>query len=219
MISTVIGDVNELTIRLPSALFATLGVLLVYSTGTRLWNEKTGRFAAIVLATTPGWWRAATMAQVDMTLAFFMTAALLLFYFMYREGRYTQVNSMAVALLLACATLTKGPLGLLVPLLIIFGFLCLRRDFAFLKKAHPISGAVFFLFVAGSWYALAMRQGGSAFFIRQILEESLGTAAGDYGRHQPLYYLCFEFLSEPGAMECFLSSASFFSVSAAPRVN
>ena len=51
---------------------------------------------------------------------------------------------MAVALLLACATLTKGPLGLLLPLLTIFGFLCLRRDFAFLKKAHPISGAVFF---------------------------------------------------------------------------
>lgn len=193
LISAVIGDVNELTIRLPSALFATLGVVLVYTTGTRLWNEKTGRFAAVVLATTPGWWRAATMAQVDMTLAFFMTAALLLFYFMYREGRYTQVNSMAVALLLACATLTKGPLGLLVPLLTIFGFLCLRRDFAFLKKAHPISGAVFFLFVACSWYALAIRQGGSAFFIRQILEESLGTAAGDYGRHQPPYYFVSNF--------------------------
>mgnify|MGYP003693697667 CR=1 FL=1 len=86
LVSAVIGDVNELTIRLPSALFATLGVVLVYTTGTRLWNEKTGRFAAVVLATTPGWWRAATMAQVDMTLAFFMTAALLLFYFMYREG-------------------------------------------------------------------------------------------------------------------------------------
>jgi 4-amino-4-deoxy-L-arabinose transferase-like glycosyltransferase len=52
---------------------------------------------------------------------------------------------------------------------------------------------VFFLFVACSWYALAMRQGGSAFFIRQILEESLGTAAGDYGRHQPPYYFVSNF--------------------------
>lgn len=210
VISTVIGDVNELTIRLPSALFATLGVLLVYSTGTRHWNEKTGRFAAIVLATTPGWWRAATMAQVDMTLAFFMTAALLLFYFMYREGRYSQGNAMAVALLLACATLAKGPLGLLVPLLIIFVFLCLRRDFAFLKKAHPISGAVLFLLVAGSWYALAMRQGGSAFFIRQIIEESLGTAAGDYGRHQPLYYYVSNFFLNQAPWSVFVPPLAFF---------
>lgn len=210
VISTVIGDVNELTIRLPSALFATLGVLLVYSTGTRHWNEKTGRFAAIVLATTPGWWRAATMAQVDMTLAFFMTAALLLFYFMYREGRYSRGNAMAVALLLACATLAKGPLGLLVPLLIIFVFLCLRRDFAFLKKAHPISGAVLFLLVAGSWYALAMRQGGSAFFIRQIIEESLGTAAGDYGRHQPLYYYVSNFFLNQAPWSVFVPPLAFF---------
>ncbi len=210
VISTVIGDVNELTIRLPSALFATLGVLLVYSTGTRHWNEKTGRFAAIVLATTPGWWRAATMAQVDMTLAFFMTAALLLFYFMYREGRYSQGNAIAVALLLACATLAKGPLGLLVPLLIIFVFLCLRRDFAFLKKAHPISGAVLFLLVAGSWYALAMRQGGSAFFIRQIIEESLGTAAGDYGRHQPLYYYVSNFFLNQAPWSVFVPPLAFF---------
>ena len=31
------------------------------------------------------------------------------------------------------------------------------------------------------------------FFIRQILEESLGTAAGDYGRHQPPYYFVSNF--------------------------
>jgi 4-amino-4-deoxy-L-arabinose transferase-like glycosyltransferase len=188
LISAVIGEVNELTIRFPSALFATLGVLLVYITATRLWNEKTGRFAAVVLATTPGWWRAATIAQVDLTLAFFMTAALLLFYLMYREGTYPQVYSMAVGFLLACATLAKGPVGLLVPLLTICIFLWLRRDFTFLKRMHPVSGAVVYLLVAFSWYALAMRQGGSTFFIRQILEETLGTAAGDYGRHQPLYY-------------------------------
>ena len=210
LISAVVGDVNELTIRLPSALFATLGVVLVYIAGTRLWNEKTGRLAAVVLATTPGWWRAATMAQVDMTLAFFMTAALLLFYFMYREGRYTQVYSMAVGSLLACATLAKGPLGLLVPLLTVCVFLWLRRDFTFLKKVHPISGAVLFLLVACSWYALAMRQGGFAFFARQILEESLGTAAGDYGRHQPYYYFVPIFFLNLAPWSFFSPALAFF---------
>jgi 4-amino-4-deoxy-L-arabinose transferase-like glycosyltransferase len=210
LISAVIGEVNELTIRLPSALFATLGVVLVYIAGTRLWNEKTGRLAAVVLATTPGWWRAATMAQVDMTLAFFMTAALLLFYFMYREGRYAQVYSMAVGSLLACATLAKGPVGLLVPLLTVCVFLWLRRDFTFLKKVHPISGAVLFLLVGCSWYVLAIRQGGFAFFTRQILEESLGTAAGDYGRHQPYYYFVPMFFLNQAPWSFFSPALAFF---------
>ncbi len=210
LISAVIGGVNELTIRLPSALFATLGVVIVYIAGTRLWNEKTGRLAAVVLATTPGWWRAATLAQVDMTLAFFMTAALLLFYFMYREERYTHVHSMAVGLLLACATLAKGPVGLIVPLLTVCVFLWLRRDTAFIKKVHPISGAAAFLLVACSWYALAMWEGGAAFFTRQILEETLGTAAGDYGRHQPYYYFVPIFFLNQAPWSFFAPAVVFF---------
>jgi 4-amino-4-deoxy-L-arabinose transferase-like glycosyltransferase len=186
--SIVTGKVNEFTIRFPSALFATLGVVLVYAAGSRLWNEKTGRLAAFVLATNPEWWHSGTMAQVDMTLTFFMTAALLLFYFMYKEGNHQRFYCMGLALLLAFAALAKGPLGSILPLLIFLVFLGLRRDFAFLKKLHLFSAAVVFLVVAGSWYALALWQGGPTFFIRQIIEENLGTAAGDYGHHQPDYY-------------------------------
>ena len=186
--SIVTGKVNEFTIRFPSALFATLGVVLLYAAGTRLWNEKTGRFAAFVLATNPEWWHSGTMAQVDMTLTFFMTAALLLFYFMYKEGNHHRLYCMGLALLLAFAALAKGPLGSILPLLIFLVFLGLRRDFAFLKKLHLFSAAVVFLVVAGSWYALALWQGGPTFFIRQIIEENLGTAVGDYGHHQPDYY-------------------------------
>ncbi|MGH7784415.1 MAG: hypothetical protein ACREO5_11315, partial [Candidatus Binatia bacterium] len=78
--------------------------------------------------------------------------------------------------------------GLVGPLLTILVFLALRRDFTFLKTVHLFSAAAAFLLVAGSWYALAFRQGGSAFFVRQIVEESFGTAGGNYGHHQPFYY-------------------------------
>jgi 4-amino-4-deoxy-L-arabinose transferase-like glycosyltransferase len=188
VISIIAGDVNELTIRFASALFAVLGVALVYLTGTRLWNEKAGLFAALVLATNSEWWHSGTMAQVDMTLAFFVTASLLLFYFMYRERRHGKIYCMGLALLFACATLAKGPLGLGIPLLIIVIFLGLRHDLAFLKKLYFVFGALVFLIVAGGWYGSALWQGGSAFFVRQIIEENFGTAGGNYGHHQPYYY-------------------------------
>jgi 4-amino-4-deoxy-L-arabinose transferase-like glycosyltransferase len=188
LVAEITGRVDEFSIRFPSALFASLGVLVTYAAGARLWNEPTGRLAAFILVTNSQWWRAGTLAQVDMTLAFFITATLLLFSCLYQGENYSLIHSIGLAFLLACATLAKGPLGCLVPSLIVIIFLWFRGDFAFLRKLHLVAGATGFLLVAGSWYVLALWQGGPAFFMRQIVEESLGTAAGDYGRHQPYYY-------------------------------
>ena len=182
------GGVDEFSVRFPSALFATLGALLTYLAGARLWNERAGRFAGFVLATNSEWWRAGAQAQVDMTLAFFITGTLLFFYYMYREGKFSRAHSVTLALLLACATLAKGPLGCFVPLLAISLFLWFRRDFACVKKLHWISAAAVFILAVGSWYGLALREGGPAFFLRQIIEENIGTARGTWGHYQPFYY-------------------------------
>jgi 4-amino-4-deoxy-L-arabinose transferase-like glycosyltransferase len=208
--SQLTGDVSELTVRFPSALFATLGVLLTYLVGTRLWNEITGRVAAFVLATNSAWWRAGTDAQVDMTLVFFITATLLLFYYMYQEGKHSRVHSIALAFLWACATLAKGPLGCLVPLLTVITFLGLRRDFAFVKRLHLVSGAAVFVLVAGSWYGLALWQGGPAFFLRQILEENIGTARGTSGHYQPFYYFIPVFFYDLAPWSFFFLPIAFF---------
>lgn len=188
IVALVLGRVDEFVVRFPSALFGMLGVLMTYYVAGRLWNRRAGLLAAMVLATSFDWWDAATLTQVDMTLAFFISAALMLFYFLYDEEHARTARSLVLALLLALATLAKGPLGVAVPSFVILGFLLLRRDLAFLKKLPLIRGAAIFLLVAGSWYGLAFLQGGWSFFRRQILDETLGTGVGSYGHHQPVYY-------------------------------
>jgi 4-amino-4-deoxy-L-arabinose transferase-like glycosyltransferase len=184
-----LGGVNEFTTRFPSALCATLGVLLIYFTGRKLWGEKAGLVAAFVLATNTEWWNAATLAQVDMMLVFFVSAALIYFIFIYRRGEVGPYESVAMATLLALATLSKGPVGALLPALVILAYLLARRDLAFLKRIHFFKGALAFILVAGPWYAAAGLQGGKAFFAKQILEESFSTALGNYGHYQSPYYL------------------------------
>ena len=203
------GGVDEFSIRFPSALFAALGALLTYTAGARLWNERAGRFAAFVLATNSEWWRAGAQAQVDMTLAFFITATLLLFYYMSREGKYSRGHSIALAFLWACATLAKGPLGCLVPLLTVIAFLGLRRDFAMLKKLHLVSGAAVFVLVVGSWYGLALSQGGPAFFMRKIVEENIGTSRGTWCHYQPIYYFVPVFFYNLAPWSVFLFPIAF----------
>jgi 4-amino-4-deoxy-L-arabinose transferase-like glycosyltransferase len=188
LVAIVVGRVDEFTVRFPSALLGTLGVLMTYYVGERLWTRKAGLVAAVVLATSFEWWQAATITQVDMTLVFSISAALMLFCFLYREERSRAARSLVLALLLALGTLAKGPLGVAVPVFVILLFLWLQRNLVFLKELPLAAGATLFLLVAGSWYGLALIQQGWSFFQRQIVDETLLTGIGSYGRHQPFYY-------------------------------
>ena len=182
------GRIDEFTLRLPAAVFAALGVLITYLAGARLWGQRAGVVAGIVLVTSEEWWQAGTETQVDMTLAFFISAACLYFYFLYEQRDFRVLKCLGLPFLLGLATLSKGPVGLAVPCLAFLVFLSVKRDLAFIKKLRPFASAAVFLLVAGSWYGAALWQGGPAFFYRQIVDENFRTAAGTYGKYQPIYY-------------------------------
>ena len=172
--SHLFGRIDEFTLRLPSALLAATGVLVTYRVAARLWGQNAGIVAGIVLLTCSEWWQAGTETQVDMTLAFFVTAACWYFDFLYHERDFGWLKALGLPLLLALATLAKGPVGLVLPGFIFFVYLCFRRDFGFLQKLHPFLGGLIFLVTAGSWYAAALWRGGPAFFLRQIVDENSG---------------------------------------------
>jgi Dolichyl-phosphate-mannose-protein mannosyltransferase len=182
------GRVDEFTVRFPSALFASLCVLVTYFAGTRFWGESSGLLSGLFLATSSDWWYAGTLAQVDMTLTFFITSACLYFYFLYRQQSFGRLRALMLPVLLGLATVAKGPVGVVLPSIIFLVFLGVRRDFSFVKKLRPISGSVVFLLVAGSWYGLAVWQSGMSFVGRQLIDETLLTAVGSYGHYQPIYY-------------------------------
>ena len=204
------GGIDEFTLRLPSALFAAAGVLMTYRVGARLWAERAGLIGAIALALCAEWWQAGSAAQVDMTLAFFISAACWHFYFLYERREFGLFNALGLPLLLGFATLAKGPIGFAVPALIILVFLGLRRDFTFLRKLHPLASGAVLLLVAGSWYGAAIWQGGAAFFFRQIIDENFRTAAGTYGHFQPVYYYLPIFLQNTLPWSCFLPPLALF---------
>lgn len=183
------GTFNEFTVRFPSALLASLGVLAVYFAAARLWGATAGLVAAVVLATSPEWWRAAISARVDMTLTFFMLCTFLYFYFVYKAGGGI-ARSLLLAFLAGLATLAKGPVGAALPGIAALLFLCLKRDLAFVKRLYLWISIPFGVAVAGSWYFLAYLQGGERFFLRQVVHEILGTPLGAAGHnHNVFYYL------------------------------
>jgi 4-amino-4-deoxy-L-arabinose transferase-like glycosyltransferase len=174
------GRVDELAMRLPSALFAMATVLALLAWATRRFGAPAGPLAALVLVTSWQWITAAREARVDMTLAACLTVACLALERALRE-RPTWRTLAAFWLATALAVLAKGPVGAVLPALVAAVYLGICRDPRRAWTLRPVAGTLVVLAVAGSWYALAAHAGGEAFVRRHLVAENLARFAGREG--------------------------------------
>lgn len=159
--------------RFPAALAASAVVIasflllwwLAPETESRLRRWSRAALAAGVLATTPawiGWGRTATTdiflsSSVALTLMAFLLAR-------SRQGFAAALARCAIALFAGIAVLAKGPVGLLLPVLVIAVFLTLQGEWRFwLRPLRIAAMALLFLGVALPWYAAAAQRHGDAF--------------------------------------------------------
>ena len=180
LVSAAVDRVDELTARLPSAVLGLLGILLTYATGVILWGRGAGLLSALVLSTSFEW-RTARAARVDMALTFVLLCSFLFFLYQYRT-RGGQKKAIVFGFLLGLATLSKGPLGFVVPCFTVLLFLWMKRDLVFLRKLHPVTVITVCATVAGSWYLLALWQGGQQFLFI-VFKENFSTVVGQGAGH------------------------------------
>lgn len=189
--SSGLGGLSELTVRLPSAL-QSLGaaVLLLIGAGL-LYGVRCGLVASLVLLTSFEWLRAATSARVDMTLAFGLTCAFVGLLMLRHEERTFWRVLVYVGVL--WAVLAKGPVGLALPILQVIVISLLDRSAELLRRLHPIRGLAVVCILAGAWYGLATANGGYRFFAKQILDENvyrfLGSRQLTGGHRHSIVYL------------------------------
>ena len=140
---------SDFAARFFPGLFASIGVLLTYGFGRQIYNARTGFFAAAILATSFAYWLVGRSVITDATLFVFLNGALVFFYFGYtRNRRFYYLAYVSAGL----AVLTKGPVGIVLPGLVILAFLLVRRDLGELLRMKPL-GILLFALVSGIWYA------------------------------------------------------------------
>ena len=145
--------INEFAVRFPCALFGFLGLVGVYFLGRLLFNNRTGLFSALVLATCLEYIVLSIGCVTDMALFTFLLFGALFFLLaqIRRKNYYYLLASAALAL----ATLTKGPVGILLPGLIMLLYLLIVKDFTIFKKISVLAGALaVFLLIAAPWYLI-----------------------------------------------------------------
>lgn len=124
--STVTGAVTEYTSRMPSALALVVMVLAGYGFYARRRGAEVAFLMGLLTLTNFEMHRAGTNCRVDMVLSALMVLAL---YQLYRWGekRLKGVPWLGV-LCLSGAFLTKGPVGVLLPCLVVAVFLWIKWE-------------------------------------------------------------------------------------------
>lgn len=134
---------NEFSARFPASLMAAGTSVMVYIAGAKLFNERAGFWASLILTSSVQFFYMGKAAVTDTTLLFFMTGALLSFI----HKRYWLMY-----VCMAFATLTKGPIGIVFPGAIIFIYIVVMGRIDEILRMHVIRGLLLYLVIAAPWY-------------------------------------------------------------------
>lgn len=186
--SAVLGGVSEYSSRLPSAVSFLAMLWVVFSFFAKRKDTRTAFLASIMLLTSFEVHRAAVACRLDMLQVSLIVISLCLL-FRWDEKQCKSVPWLAV-LLMACASLTKGPVGSIFPCMVI-GVYQLMRGRSFWKAFLSLAGiGLLSLIPLLVWFWAAYQQGGTD-FANLMLEENTGRFFNkmSYESHEnPLWY-------------------------------
>ena len=152
--SLVLGD-SEMAARLWAAM-AGLGLVLVTAAAGRRWyDESTGLLAGAIVATNFGYFSIGRMALPDLPLAFCITLAIwAALVATLEQERSPRKFVVLAALALGLGFLTKGPVGLIIPVIVIVPVLMIERRSIALTPSDLLLGFVVMIAVAVPWYVV-----------------------------------------------------------------
>src|SRR5208283_3501949 len=129
-----VTGLHEWSVRAPSALIGLCLLLLSWLLACRMFGDSTARRAGVIIATTPLVIVFSRLVIFDVTLAFFITLAMVCFWFAEASEFRRPGLDLLMFLAMGLATITKGPVGSLLPLLSITAFQALRGKLRELKR-------------------------------------------------------------------------------------
>lgn len=191
------GEVTEATSRLPSVLGLIIFSIFFFRFLARRTSEQEALGVSLIVLTSFEWFRSGVTCRVDTILAVSIAGCLLAL-FSWWEKKYRGIPWIAM-LLAGCATLTKGPVGFVLPVGI-FSLFALLRGGSKQLSGIIVRGTVITIpvvMLTSIWYVLGFLQRGEP-FIEKIWYENIArftsTMADKPHQHSVFYLLGVLFL-------------------------
>lgn len=207
--SSPFGEITALSSRLPSAFAGIACCVALFYLGKGLYhNTRIALLASLILATSSKFLWMAHRVAFDVLLTTLVTMAIFCFYKAYtihdpgatpkeREERGTKKQEglyyILFYVLMALGVLTKGPVGFILPFLIILVYLTAQGNIGALKDAKPLIGGGIFVLIVFTWVYLASIYGGKEYTYQILFKQNVGRFASSFAHKRPFYYYFINF--------------------------
>ena len=184
--SHLFGRMSEFALRVPNALAGIAAVLYTCRVGSRWYGPRAGLWAGLTLLTMFQFFYQAVCYRPDMLFTIAIAIGMVLYY----EG--TEVRPRAALriagfAMLGVAMLAKGPLGLLLPGLVLTLWNASRRRW--LRILELAALALVALVVYLPWFVACARAMGADSILHELYAQNVARfVAGDRGHEQPVWY-------------------------------
>lgn len=159
-----ISGISWRAARLPSAISMTLVVVLVYLFGLKFFNKRVGILSSLIVTTSIAIFRYARLVLPE---AFFVLLLCGSIYLMLEKAY------LWAYLLMGLAILTKGPVGLLLPLFIMAGYIYGIGEKSFFKETKFFSYFFIALLISLPWFLLMVKIHGRPYIEHVFLRETV----------------------------------------------
>jgi 4-amino-4-deoxy-L-arabinose transferase-like glycosyltransferase len=183
----VVGSVNEWSVRLPVAFGGVGFVLTTYYLGRDFFSPRIGLLAAVMLATSVRVIWEARWAHIDTLFCFFF---LLSIYYAARAvlGKGDRKEILLAYVFMGFATLAKGLIGVVLPALLLVGFVLVRRDWRMILDGKLHLGIPIFFAIVAPWVYLVNSATDGKWLSDFIYIHHFQRYTAGTGHRQPFYY-------------------------------
>lgn len=185
------GEINRVSARLPSLLGAILSLWVTVTLATRWRDERAGWRAGLILSTCFLFWQVGGMGQLDSLLCGLEMAALYLL--LINDETPSSWRAASAYAILGIAFLTKGPVGMVVPLGAYVTMRLASGQRAVLKKSHWIWGPVIVLAFPAAWLLCAWLDGAPREYFQGLFGQTGRRVMDGTGHDGPFYYFLLQF--------------------------
>ena len=162
--------------RLPSAIAASLSILLVYLLGNIIFGRLQGIIAALLFLSVPIVIIEANIAKTDSVLSCITLAIIYLLakviFFKNNEKNLSSLYIYLGWLLLGFSFLIKGPITFIIIFLLVMSFKIIERDFV-LSSIKPIYGLILFTIICAPWFIFIFTGNNADYMIGDIKKDFL----------------------------------------------
>jgi len=185
--------VNEFAARLPSALAALAAIVLTYELGRLMFGVEAGLLAGYILSSAALFCAAGHFANPDSLLNALNLGTVFFFWLSVPRSasasRLNPVWTIVTGVCMGLAVLTKGPVGLLLPIGVIGLYLLWSRQLRLLLDFRLGWGVLAFIVVAVPWYAWIAAETKGEFTRGFFLTHNFGRFLSPMENHRgPIYY-------------------------------